>query len=64
MLSYLGNFWILLSVCNEWMNDFVCAPVLNVEEAVVVLFLLICTVDIKHTRNHGEEIVAPRPHSA
>lgn len=34
MLSFLAKFWILLSVCDEWLNDFVCAPVLNVEEVV------------------------------
>lgn len=49
-----------------WLNDFVCVPVVNVEEAVdsSLLFLLICTVDIKHIMNGGEEIIAPRPHSA
>lgn len=66
MLSYLANFWILLSVCNEWLNDFVCVPVVDVEEVVYcsLLFLLICTVDIKHTREGGGETTAPRPHSA
>lgn len=41
----------------------VCVPVVDVEEEVYwsLLFLLICTVHIKHTR---EETTAPRPHSA
>lgn len=48
------------------MIDFVRVPVVDVEEAVCwsLLFLLICTVDFKHTRGSGEETTAPRPHSA
>lgn len=66
MLSYLVKCWVLLSVCDEWLNDFVCAPILDAEEAVYwsLLLLLICTVDIKHTRDGVEELIAPRLHSA
>ncbi len=66
MLSYLARLWIILSVCDEWLNDSACVPVVNVEKAVhwSLLFLLICTEDIKHTTNGGEETTAPRPHSA
>lgn len=66
---YASLFYQIFSfywVSAMWLNDFVCVPVVNVEEAVdsSLLFLLICTVDIKHIMNGGEEIIAPRPHSA
>lgn len=56
----LPKFWILLRVCNERLND-LC--VLGSSLLVSLLLFLICTVDIKHTKDGGEEVIAPRLHS-
>ena len=48
--------------CLRWAVEwFVC--VLESSLLVSLLLFLICTVDIKHTEDDGEEIIAPRLHS-
>lgn len=54
------NFGFLLRVCDERLNDL---RVLGSSLLVSLLLFLICTVDIKHTKDGGEDVIAPRSHS-